>query len=289
MLSLSLSQAHALRTGGASHPLLVLLPHDLPLGTEQALLEDESAFGNSSSGFSVQMRRVGRLRYPPGWTTAGCRYWWLNAAGHYAELEHSLTKLWAFSLTEYKQVVYLDADVLPIRAPEELFGLWDGAGLFFAAAPDWGRHGGDAPGFNAGVFAASTCAGLREELLQVMAEQGHDARCHRRGTADQPLLQFFFGLDTIGLPLKYNVLQPGHVRRPGLVEPVMLHFTKHKPWEVAEGLGVSEWRAVCRQIGCCERGACDRRGVMKLPRGPHFRWQEARWAGGAQQEADPRS
>ena len=108
-------QAHALRRHGAAHPLVVLLPKDLPAGVEQPLLDDAAAHGTGAHGsFTVSVERVDRLFYAPGWTTAGCRYWWLNAAGHYAELEQSLNKLWAFSLTRFAMVVYLDADGNPM-------------------------------------------------------------------------------------------------------------------------------------------------------------------------------
>ncbi len=312
-----LIQAHALRRAGAAFPLVVLIPEDLPVGVEQPLLDDAAAHGGGPNGsFAVTAERVQRLFYAPGWTTAGCRYWWLNAAGHYAELEQSLNKLWAFSLTRFALVVYLDADVLPLAAPDELFALLGaqrralrvgppqagGTGRpataqlhaharsvhtpLFAAAPDWGRHGGDAPGFNAGVFAATPCEGLLEELLSLAAspEHAHDARCHRRGTADQPLLQYYFGLDTFGLPLRYNMLQPGLAARPRLGDaypPVVLHFTKLKPWEAvgdaaaSQQPGMADWAAVCDELRCCEAaGACGPRRDAR-PRGPHFRRQTA--------------
>jgi hypothetical protein len=303
-------QAHALRRHGAAFPLVVLLPADLPAGTEAPLLADDAAAHNASATFSVSVQRVARLRYAPGWTTAGCRYWWLNAAGHYAELEHSLSKLWAFSLVRYALVVYLDADVLPLAAPDELFALHGAAARtlrvgvaggaasadaghvhagarsvrapLFAAAPDWGRHGGDAPGFNAGVFAATPCDGLLEELTALAASpaHAHAARCHRRGTADQPLLQYYFGLDTLGLPIRYNTLQPGLRARPSLGDaypPILLHFTKLKPWEARGDAaasaqpGVAAWDALCEELRCCEApGACGPRRDPR-PRGPHFR------------------
>lgn len=305
-------QAHALRRHGAAHPLVVLLPKDLPAGVEQPLLDDAAAHGTGAHGsFTVSVERVDRLFYAPGWTTAGCRYWWLNAAGHYAELEQSLNKLWAFSLTRFAMVVYLDADVLPLAAPDELFALRGAQqrtlrvsahaipsvehsrpqarsvrAPLFAAAPDWGRHGGDAPGFNAGVFAATPCDGLLQQLLALAASpsHAHAARCNRRGTADQPLLQYYFGLDTLGLPMRYNMLQPGLAARPRLGDtypPVLLHFTKLKPWEAygdAAGSaqpGMADWAAVCDELRCCDvAGVCGPRRDTR-PRGPHFRREAA--------------
>jgi len=118
--------------------------------------------------------------------------------------------------------------------------------------------------------------------LAASPAHAHAARCHRRGTADQPLLQYYFGLDVLGLPLRYNVLQPSLVARPALAAtypPVMLHFTKLKPWEAhgdAAGSaqpGVAAWAAVCAQIRCCEAaGACGP-PRKRLPRGPH--WERA--------------
>ena len=59
--------------------------------------------------------------------------------------------------------------------------------------------------------------------------------------------------------------------------PVLLHFTKVKPWAargdsaVSGQPGMSEWAAVCDDIGCCDQpGACGPRPDL-LPRGPHFR------------------
>ena len=293
-------QAHALRTGGAAFPLVVLVPGDLAQSDVQPLLDDAARHGASNAAFDVHIRRVGRMQYADGWTTAGCRYWWLNAAGHYAELEHSLNKLWAFDLVDYAAVVYLDADVLPLKAPDELFAMaqaWrrgdskpltggDAAPAdrppFFAAAPDWGRHGGDAPGFNAGVFVGTPCASLRPQLLALAASPTHarHARCHRRGTADQPLLQYYFGLDAVTLPVRYNLLQPGLVARPWLAAvypPVMLHFTKHKPWQLpaesaeAQQPGMRDWMGVCALIGCCDPPASCSPPPVPLPRGPHWK------------------
>jgi len=282
--------AQGLRAGGAAHPLLVLLPEDLPLGVEAPLLADGGAEeAHGGGGFGVRAARVPRLRYAPGWTTAGCRYWWLNAAGHYAELEHSLSKLWVFNLTRYTAVLYLDADALPLGdAPDELFGLAaarrrgaDGPPLF-AAAPDWGRHGGDAPGFNAGVFLVTPCAGLTERLLALAASPAHAAaaRCARRGTADQPLLQYYWGLDALTLPMRYNTLQPGLAARRQLAAaypPQVVHFTKAKPWEAyppraGAAAEFAAWAAACDAVACCAPPA--RCGVptaaARYPRGP--RW-----------------
>lgn len=293
-------QAHALRMGGAAHPLVVLVPDDVVPGVEQPLLNDAARYSSSNTVFKVYVRRIQRINYTQGWTTAGCRYWWLNAAGHYAELEHSLNKLWAFDLADYKSIVYIDADVLPLRAPNELFALAQARRNstsathsgephalverppFFAAAPDWGRHGGDAPGFNAGVFVATPCIGLRQHLLQLAASptSAHAARCHRRGTADQPLLQYFFGLDTFMLPVRYNMLQPGLVARPWLARvypPVMLHFTKHKPWQTPAGSdlqqqpGMRDWRELCGQLECCSPQTLCAPPRDAPPRGPHFK------------------
>ena len=285
--------AQSLRAGGARHPLLVLVPEDVELDVDGPLQADQVRSEEEGGGgaFEVRVRRVPRLRYAPGWTTAGCRYWWLNAAGHYAELEHSLTKLWAFNLSsQFAAVLYLDADTLPLGgAPEELFALaaaragGRGGAPLFAAAPDWGRHGGDAPGFNAGVFLATPCDGLTERLLALAANprHAHDARCHRRGTADQPLLQYYFGLDSVGLPVRYNLLQPSLAARPGLAAdypPRLVHFTKAKPWELygANGMatrddGYEEWAEACDAVACCAPPAqCGSLSASRFPRGPHF-------------------
>lgn len=276
------------------------MPDDVAPGVEQPMLDDAAHHSSSHDVFEVHVKRIQRINYTQGWTTAGCRYWWLNVAGHYAELEHSLNKLWAFDLVEYATIIYVDADVLPFKAPDELFALAaarrhaTGPALegdqraplehppFFAAAPDWGRHGGDAPGFNAGVFVATPCAGLRQHLLHIAASpaSARAARCHRRGTADQPLLQYFFGLDTVMLPVRYNMLQPGLVARPWLARlypPVMLHFTKHKPWQVSAGSdvlqqpGMRDWRAICDQVQCCEPPWMCAPPRDPPPRGPHFK------------------
>jgi len=277
--------AQALRTGGAAHPLLVLIPDDLPAGLEEPLVADAAASGAADSA-APQALRVPRLRYAAGWTTAGCRYWWLNAAGHYAELEHSLTKLWVWNLTRYNALLYLDADTLPLgAAPDELFGLAAArpggrAGPpLFAAAPDWGRHGGDAPGFNAGVFLTTPCGGLTGRLRALAADARHarDARCARRGTADQPLLQYYWGLDAIGLPMRYNALQPGLAARPRLAAaypPRLVHFTKVKPWQAYPPAAdaapeFASWAAACDTVSCCAPPA--RCGAPpRYPRGPHF-------------------
>jgi glycogenin glucosyltransferase len=64
-----------------------------------------------------------------------------------ADLLFTFTKINLWRQTQFRKIVYIDADVVALRAPDELFDIQD----TFAAAPDVGWP--DA--FNSGVMVLS--------------------------------------------------------------------------------------------------------------------------------------
>lgn len=80
------------------------------------------------------------------------------------DLAESLTKLHIFRLTQYKKVIYLDADTLVLRSISHLFEVPE----VFSAAPDIGWP--DA--FNSGVMVVTPSEKTFEDLIKMMGETG---------------------------------------------------------------------------------------------------------------------
>ncbi|SMR52648.1 unnamed protein product [Zymoseptoria tritici ST99CH_1E4] len=117
--------AHSLRDGGTTKKLACLVLQDsLQLETIQEL--------QSLYNYVIPIDRIGNP----------------NPANLYLmnrpDLLYTFTKLHLWRLTQFRKIVYIDADVVALRAPEELFHITES----FAAAPDVGWP--DA--FNTGVM-----------------------------------------------------------------------------------------------------------------------------------------
>ncbi|KAK3070777.1 glycogenin glucosyltransferase [Teratosphaeriaceae sp. CCFEE 6253] len=94
------------------------------------------------------------------------------------DLLYAFTKIHLWSLTQFRKVVYVDADIVALRAPDELFEVKDD----FAAAPDIGWP--DA--FNTGVMALTPNVGVYS-ALRTLAAAGDSF-----DGADQGLLNQYF-------------------------------------------------------------------------------------------------
>lgn len=141
------------------------------------------------------------------------------------DLLYAFTKIHLWRLTQFRKIVYLDSDVVCLRAPDELFALPDN----FAAAPDIGWP--DA--FNTGVMVISPSMG-DYNALRTLAAAGDSF-----DGADQGLLnQFYEHKGWKRLSFTYNTTPNGSYQ----YEPAyryyksgisVVHFIgEHKPWKI---------------------------------------------------------
>lgn len=103
----------------------------------------------------------------------------------------SLTKLHLFRLTQYKKIIYLDADTLILRSISNLFNL----SYSFSASPDSGWP----DSFNSGVMVCTPNEKTFDELIELMKLKGS------WDGGDQGLLNEFFEKDWNRLSFTFNV------------------------------------------------------------------------------------
>jgi glycogenin len=138
------------------------------------------------------------------------------------DLHSAFTKINLWKQTQYQRLVYIDADVVAYRAPDELFDLPHA----FAAAPDIGWP----DIFNSGVMVLTPNLGDYYALL-AMAERGISF-----DGADQGLLNMHFQHNFHRLPFTYNVTPSAHYQyvpayRHFQSSINMVHFIgRDKPW-----------------------------------------------------------
>lgn len=140
------------------------------------------------------------------------------------DLHSAFTKINLWNQTQFRRIVYLDADVVAYRAPDELFDLPQP----FSAAPDIGWP----DLFNTGVLALSPSKTDYESLL-ALAEKGISF-----DGADQGLLNIYFKDNYNRLSFSYNVTPSGHYQ----YVPAYRHFQSSislvhfigsvKPWSL---------------------------------------------------------
>lgn len=139
-----------------------------------------------------------------------------------ADLHSAFTKINLWKQTQFRRIVYIDADVVAYRAPDELFDLDHP----FSAAPDIGWP----DLFNTGVMALSPNLGDYYALV-AMAERGISF-----DGADQGLLNMHFKNNYNRLSFTYNVTPSGHYQyvpayRHFQSSINMVHFIgSDKPW-----------------------------------------------------------
>ncbi|KAL6790368.1 glycosyltransferase family 8 protein, partial [Trichoderma sp. SZMC 28013] len=140
-----------------------------------------------------------------------------------ADLHSAFTKINLWKQTQFSRIVYLDADVVAYRAPDELFDLPHA----FAASPDIGWP----DIFNTGVLALTPNNGDYHALAG-LAERGVSF-----DGADQGLLNTYFKNNFHRLPFTYNVTPSAHYQ----YLPAYRHFQSSinlvhfigpdKPWK----------------------------------------------------------
>ncbi|KAH7141191.1 hypothetical protein B0J13DRAFT_52986 [Dactylonectria estremocensis] len=139
-----------------------------------------------------------------------------------ADLHSAFTKINLWKFTEFSKIVYIDADVVAYRAPDELFNI----ARDFAAAPDIGWP----DLFNTGVMVITPNMGDYYAMM-AMAERGISF-----DGADQGLINMHFGNRYDRLSFTYNVTPSAHYQyvpayRHFQSSINMVHFIgSDKPW-----------------------------------------------------------
>ena len=142
------------------------------------------------------------------------------------ELGPTFTKIRLWQLTQFKKVVFLDADTLVLQNIDDLFGRPE-----LSACPDAGWP----DCFNFGVFVAEPSQETFQKLVQFAAKQGSF------DGGDQGLLNgFFSGWSTAGpehrIPFTYNLtINASYSYAPAFArfqkDVKVVHFIgAHKPW-----------------------------------------------------------
>jgi glycogenin glucosyltransferase len=138
------------------------------------------------------------------------------------DLHSAFTKINLWKQTQFRKIVYIDADVVAYRAPDELFDISHP----FSAAPDIGWP----DLFNTGVMVLTPDIGEYYALL-AMAERGISF-----DGADQGLLNMHFKNNYNRLSFTYNVTPSAHYQyipayRHFQSSINMVHFIgSDKPW-----------------------------------------------------------
>jgi len=135
----------------------------------------------------------------------------------------NFAKLRLWQLTQYKRVVFIDADAIVIRNIDRLFSYPE-----FSAAPNVYESLEDFHRLNSGVFVARPSAETFRAMLSVLDQP--DAFWRR---TDQTFLQTFFP-DWHGLPIFFNMLQYVWFNLPELWDwhsVSVVHYQYEKPWE----------------------------------------------------------
>ncbi len=132
-------------------------------------------------------------------------------------------KLRLWQLTEYRNVVFLDADVIVLRNIDTLFAYPE-----FCAAPNVYETLADFHRLNSGVFTAKPSQRTFDRMLTMLDRPGAFWR-----RTDQTFLETFFP-EWQGLPIFYNLLQYVWFNLPDLWRwrsVRVVHFQYEKPWE----------------------------------------------------------
>lgn len=154
----------------------------------------------------------------------------------------NFAKLRLWQLTEYRAVVFIDADAIALRNCDRLFAYPE-----FSAAPNVYESLADFHRLNSGVFTARPSDETFASMLTALDRPGAFWR-----RTDQTFLQSFFP-DWHGLPVYCNMLQYVWFAMPELWDwgqIRILHYQYEKPWQdphpKAEALGplIALWRQI---------------------------------------------
>ena len=132
-------------------------------------------------------------------------------------------KLALWKLTEYRRVVFLDADTLVVQNIDKLFGYPE-----FCAAPNLYETLADMHRLNSGVFVAKPSTATFDAMLAQLDAPGVFWR-----RTDQTFLERYFP-DWHGLPYTCNALQYLYFNLPQLwrwKSIRVVHYQYEKPWQ----------------------------------------------------------
>ncbi len=135
----------------------------------------------------------------------------------------NFAKLRLWQLTEYRSVVFIDADALVLRNVDKLFAYPE-----FCAAPNVYESLGDFHRLNSGVFTARPDT---DTFVDMLARLDAPGTFWRR--TDQTFLETYFP-DWHGLPVTCNMLQYAWFNLPDLWDWStirILHYQYEKPWQ----------------------------------------------------------
>ncbi|GAB7352066.1 hypothetical protein MBLNU459_g2572t1 [Dothideomycetes sp. NU459] len=196
--------AHSLRDNGAKKKLAVLITTDSLRASTVTELK-------SLYDYVIPVERIG--------TPSPSNLHLMNRS----DLLYTFTKISLWRQTQFRKIVYIDADVVALRAPDELFD----TAASFAAAPDVGWP--DA--FNTGVMVVTPHMG-DFWALKTLAATGDSF-----DGADQGLLnQYYEHKDWQRLSFTYNCTPSANYQyepayRYHKARISMVHFIgKNKPW-----------------------------------------------------------
>ncbi|CEI65719.1 unnamed protein product [Fusarium venenatum] len=195
--------AHSLRDAGATRKLAVLVTLDSV--SEESITQLKEVYD-----YVFPVPRI-RNDHP-------ANLYLMNRS----DLHSAFTKINLWKLTHFSKIVYIDADVVAYRAPEELFDISHP----FAAAPDIGWP----DLFNTGVMVLDPNMG-DFYAMTAMAERGISF-----DGADQGLINMHFGQQYHRLSFTYNVTPSAHYQyvpayRHFQSSINMVHFIgANKPW-----------------------------------------------------------
>ncbi|KAG7108841.1 Glycogenin-1 like protein [Verticillium longisporum] len=195
--------AHSLRDAGTAHQLAVLVTLDTV--SAEVITQLKTVYDH--------VIPVPRLR-----NERPANLYLMNRA----DLHSAFTKINLWKQTQFSKIVYIDADVVAYRAPDELFSI----PYPFSAAPDIGWP----DLFNSGVMVLTPNMGDYYALV-AMAERGISF-----DGADQGLLNMHFGKNYNRISFTYNVTPSAHYQylpayRHFQSSINMVHFIgSDKPW-----------------------------------------------------------
>lgn len=231
----ALALARSLKAVGSRAPLLVLAAADAPgldaLEAEGCLLHPVSR-PPLSAAFEARHRRSAQHARAP---FKGVKPAFHDPLDNFCKLE-----LWR--LTQYRRVVFLDADALAVKNIDKLFGYPE-----FCAAPNLYENLADMHRLNSGVFVAAPSEATYADMLARL----DDGDVFWRRT-DQTFLEHYYP-DWNGLPYTYNALQYIYFNLPALWRwdaIRVVHYQFEKPWQADHGKAdqlkplIDLWRSV---------------------------------------------
>ncbi|KAI5867141.1 glycosyltransferase family 8 protein [Durotheca rogersii] len=179
--------AHSLRDAGTTKKLAVLVTLDTV--SEEVVTELQGVFDYVIPVSRIQNSRPENLQL-------------MNRT----DLHSAFTKINLWKLAQFRKIVYIDADIVAYRAPDELFDI----AAPFSAAPDIGWP----DIFNTGVMVLTP--NLKDyNALVALAEENTSF-----DGADQGLINIYFGGKFNRISFTYNVTPSGHYQ----YTPAYLHF-----------------------------------------------------------------